>query len=244
MSKITIEQIKDTLAQDKWKLISQEYKNLDSELVFECDEGHKVYSTWKKQRDKRFCPICQQNQLKQMTKEIISKPKGAKRTLALDQASHLTGWAIFDNEQLVKYGKFEAGGGNDDDRINQIRVWLNSMIINYSPDLIAFEGIQLQDKSENRQMGVVVFQKLAWLQGVLINTAYQLKIPYEICHTATWRNYCGIKGKTRTDRKRAMQILAKDKYDVSLSEDEADAVGIGYYASHTFNKVYKIESWE
>ena len=93
-------------------------------------------------------------------------------------------------------------------------------------------------------MGVVVFQKLAWLQGVLINTAYQLKIPYEICHTATWRNYCGTKGKTRTDRKRAMQVLAKDKYDVSLSEDEADAVGIGYYASHTFNKVYKIESWE
>ena len=41
-----------------------------------------------------------------------------------------------------------------------------------------------------------------------------------------------------------MQILAKDKYDVSLSEDEADAVGIGYYASHTFNKVYKIVSWE
>ena len=45
MSKITIEQIKETLAQDKWKLISQEYKNLDSELVFECDEWHKVYST-------------------------------------------------------------------------------------------------------------------------------------------------------------------------------------------------------
>ena len=113
MSKITIEQIKETLAQDKWKLISQEYKNLDSELVFECDEGHKVYSTWKKQRDKRFCPICQQNQLKQMTKEIVSKPKGVKRTLALDQASHLTGWAIFDNEQLVKYGVFEAVDGDN-----------------------------------------------------------------------------------------------------------------------------------
>lgn len=66
-----------------------------------------------------------------MTKEIISKPKGAKRTLALDQASHLTGWAIFDNEQLVKYGIFEAGDGEDDARIDQIRVWLNSMIINY-----------------------------------------------------------------------------------------------------------------
>jgi len=33
--------------------------------------------------------------------------------------------------------------GDDDDRIDQIRIWLNSMIINYSPDLIAFEGIQL-----------------------------------------------------------------------------------------------------
>lgn len=244
MSKITIEQIKEVLAQDKWQLISQEYKNLDSELVFECDEGHRVYSTWKKQREKRFCPICSQNQLKQVSKEIVAKPKGVKRTLAFDQASHLSGWAVFDNEQLVKYGTFEAGAGDDDERIERVRVWVSSMIANWRPDLVVIEGIQLQDKSENRQMGVVVFQKLAWLQGVLINTIYQLKVPYEICHTATWRNFCGIKGKTRTDRKRAMQVLAKDKYDVSLSEDEADAVGIGLYASTTFNKTYKIESWE
>lgn len=244
MSTIKIEDIKRELNFDGWKLISTEYKNLKSELVFECNEGHRVYSSWEKQRQKRCCPICQQNKLKNSTKEIVAKPKGAKRTLALDQSTHLTGWAIFDNQQLIKYGVFDAGNGEEEARIDQIRIWLISMLESWKPDLLAIEGIQFQEKSENRQMGVVVFQKLAWLQGVLLNTAYQFKIRCEMCHTATWRNHCTIKGKTRTDRKRAMQFLAKQRYDVSVSEDEADAIGIGLYAAATFQKTYEIQNWE
>ena len=46
MSKIKVEDIQNELEKYGWKLISQEYKNLDSELIFECEEGHKVYSTF------------------------------------------------------------------------------------------------------------------------------------------------------------------------------------------------------
>ena len=40
MAKITIEQIKEEIAQDNWVLLSSEYKNLDTELIFECPNGH------------------------------------------------------------------------------------------------------------------------------------------------------------------------------------------------------------
>ena len=84
MAKITLEQIKEELAADGWLLLSSEYKNLDTEMEFECFEGHRVFATWKKIRTKRECPICKQNSLSKMDGEIIPKPKGVKRTLALD----------------------------------------------------------------------------------------------------------------------------------------------------------------
>ena len=48
MSKIHLEDIQKEIESDGWKLLSTEYKNLDSEMIFECKEGHKVYSSWKK----------------------------------------------------------------------------------------------------------------------------------------------------------------------------------------------------
>ena len=57
MSKIKIEDIRKELQDDGWKLISDTYENLDSEMIFQCPEGHTVYSSWKKLRTKKECPI-------------------------------------------------------------------------------------------------------------------------------------------------------------------------------------------
>ena len=52
MSKISLEEIRQILKQDNWKIITDKYTNLDTKMEFECDEGHKVYTTWKKIRNK------------------------------------------------------------------------------------------------------------------------------------------------------------------------------------------------
>lgn len=54
-------------------------------------------------------------------------------------------------------------------------------------------------------------------------------IPYEVCPTNTWRNACGVRGSTRAEKKKSMQQLAKKWYDVDITDDEADAIGIGKY---------------
>ena len=56
----SIEDVKKGLENTGWKVISDKYISLDSELIFECEEGHKVYSTWKKIRNKPECPICKE----------------------------------------------------------------------------------------------------------------------------------------------------------------------------------------
>ena len=72
----------------------------------------------------------------------------------------------------------------------------------------------------------------------------ELNIPYIICPTNTWRAHCGVKGKARADRKKSMQLLVKEWYDVSVSDDIADAVGIGKYVSDTHKKKTEIVNWE
>ena len=85
---------------------------------------------------------------------------------------------------------------------------------------------------------------MARLQGTLINTIFEAGLPHLVCHTATWRNHCGVKGKSRADKKRSMQLLAKKWYDISVSEDAADAIGIGKYASEVYAPKKRITSWE
>lgn len=238
MPRITIEQIQEELAPDNWKVISTEYKNLDSELIFECSEGHRVYNTWKKIRTKRDCPICAQNQLKDIENNIILKKNNEFRVLALDQATKVSGWAIFSNEKLIKYGTFETQLENEIQRDIQIKNWLINVIKNWGIDFVALEGVQYEER-----FGVTTFATLARLQGILMSLLEEMEVQYTICHTATWRNFCQVKGKTRADKKKSMQLKVKEWYDITVNNDCADAIGIGHYAVNKTKKP-KIESWE
>ena len=44
MSRINIDEIREILSKDGWKLLTDKYQNLETEMVFECAEGHKVYA--------------------------------------------------------------------------------------------------------------------------------------------------------------------------------------------------------
>ena len=239
MARIKIETIAEELAADGWKVLSTDYQNLDTEMEFMCAEGHKVYAPWKKIRTNRECPVCKQNKYKQVKNVIKPKVKGEYRVLALDQASRITGFSIFDGEQLTSYGIYEAVNEEEGKRCHEVRVWLASMIENWKPDIIGIEGIQFQEK-----MGVTTFQTLARLQGILIDLCIELEIPYVICPTNTWRAHVGVKGRARADKKRSMQLIIKDKYDISVSDDIADAIGIGKYVSDTHRKRTEMVSWE
>lgn len=243
MARITIDSINEELAPYNWKCISTEYKNLDTELQFNCEEGHLVCAPWKKVRRLQECPVCKQNAHKTNQPLVVEpKKKGQKRILALDQATHITGWSIYDGTALIRYGTFSTNQKDEIARISTVKNWLISMLENWKPDFVAIEGIQYQDESSGNKMGVTVFQGLARLQGVLMETCYAQKVDYTICPTNTWRNHCGVKGRYRADKKRSMQLIAKKWYDISLTDDEADAVGIGKYAAD-LNKI-EVVNWE
>lgn len=250
MARIKIEDIRAEVEKDNWKVISEEYVNLETEMIFECAEGHQVFAPWKKIRQKRECPICKENYYKINEIKIIPKKKGIKRSLSLDQATYITGWSIYDGTKLIKYGIFETRLANEVERDTAVKNWLINMIQNWKPDYIGIEDIQLQDlgkksiKDSDNIVGIQTFKVLAHLQGILLNTIYEQKIPFIVCPTPTWRKHCGVKGKTKADKKRSMQLLVKQWFDISVTNDEADAIGIGKYVAETIGRQYDIVEWE
>lgn len=246
MARISISSINEELALTGWSCVSEKYENLDTQLHFKCDEGHDVYSTWKKIRSRRDCPTCASNEYANVDMKVVPK-RGKQRVMAFDQSSHISGWCVIDDGQLVSYGKFAAGAGDEAERLNKIRMWFCSMATSWKPDYIGFEGIQYQATSEgdkSKIMGVTVFQTLARVQGVLMEAAFGLKIPFEVIPTNTWRAHVGVKGRTRTDKKMSMKLLIKKWYDISVVDDIADAIGIGKYLADHAIKAISTEQWD
>lgn len=243
MSKIKIEDIRKAAIEHNWNLLSDEYKNLDTELTFECNEGHKIYLPYKKVRDKWICPICEQNQYYNFSNEIKPKGKIKQRSIGLDQATHITGYSIFDDGKLVYADTFETIADDEIERDIEIKNWLIQLIQNWKPDIIGLEGIQLQ-QFNNKTVGITTYQTLARLQGILMATCKEQNIQYVIIPPATWRAHCEVKGRARVDQKRSMQMKVKEWFDITVSNDIADAIGIGKYLNDKHKKKVEIFNWE
>ena len=133
------------------------------------------------------------------------------RTLALDQASRITGWAVFDNGELYNYGKFTATQTDVGDRLHFIRKEVLGLIDKFNIEEVVFEDIQLQNNVVNN---VATFKALAEVFGVLHELFVDLKMPRTAVLSSVWKSSLGIKGKDRTAQKKAAQDWVVKTYNV------------------------------
>ena len=90
-----------------------------------------------------------------------------------------------------------------------------------------FEDIQMQQNK-------TTFKQLAQLQGALavgVLEAYP-EIHFDFIYASQWKGFAKIKGKNRIEQKRNAQAKVLEIFDITATQDEADAIMIGYYASH------------
>ena len=233
MAKFKIEDLQKEYDEAGWKLLSEEYVNLSNQMECICPEGHTNYLTYEKWRKHHECPICSRSALVETPiTEVIPKPLNSERILSIDQATNVSGWAVFDNKKLVKYGVFSSPHASSLEKINDVKNWLLNMIISWRPDRVIIEDIQYQrnyDGGADGVVGVTTFKVLAQLQGVIENLFFTNKVIFDVAHTSVWREYNSIKGKTRADKKKSAQFIVKELYGINVSQDEADAICIGRY---------------
>ena len=211
-----LEEVKQEVSTYGWILLDNEYKNLDTILNLQCPEGHNIQLTLKQWRKNPKCSICEHSSKVPVKKKVLN------RIIALDNATHITGWAIFDDKKLVSYGKYTTKSEETSDRILEVGDWLVNLLSQWEPDTIILEDIQ-------QQTNVNTFKVLAKLQGVLEYVSKKNNANYYIVPPATWKSNAGVKGKSRADQKKSAQLIVQRIYNVQATQDECDAILLGKY---------------
>lgn len=147
--------------------------------------------------------------------------------LSLDQALKTSGWAIFENNKLLKYGTFTIAANKPiEQRLQEIISKLNDLIVGYSIKEVVFEDIQ-------KQANLETYKKLAFVQAAIMIWCYNNNLKFTISAPSHWRsvlksahNGFGF-GHARTEQKNKAIEFCKTYLDVDVLSDEADAICLG-----------------
>lgn len=145
--------------------------------------------------------------------------------LALDQASRVSGWAVFEGDKLCNYGKIDLSKEPDiGDRLHLLRCKVKDLIKDYKIDKVILEDIYMDGQRVNN---VQTFKALAEVFGVLYELCIEMEKPVEAVLAGTWKSTLGIKGKTRPEQKQNAQKWVVNTYGKKPTQDECDAICIG-----------------
>lgn len=153
--------------------------------------------------------------------------------LALDQSSKETGWSVWSIGNISSEGEFKTVGlislnqSKVEVRLTQLRERVKKIIEDYNIKKVYLEDIQLQSNVANN---VKTYKILSYVIGNLIELCNELGLSYELVPSNTWKSALGIKGSRRPEQKANAAKLVKDKFNITVTQDEADAVCIGMYA--------------
>ena len=159
------------------------------------------------------------------------------RLLALDQASRVSGYAVFEDTELVKSGTFTLSSDDVGERLAQYRKTIEKLIEENDIDEVAFEDIQMQSQVNNVQ----TFKVLAEIFGVTHEYLATHQFGYHIVSSNTWKSKLGIKGKARAEQKKNAQAYVLEHYGLKVLQDNADAICIG---ASIINEKKSALNWE
>lgn len=148
----------------------------------------------------------------------------SKILIALDESTTSTGYAVFDNEKLIKHGVFSSKSKDVLDRVSFIMEEIEKLIKDYNPDNMIIEDVQIT-------MNAATAKSLLGLQFMIEVYAHRNEIHCTTYRTTKWRKILGLSNSRTLDRKAKKQETidyVKDKYNIEvLKDDESDAIAIG-----------------
>ena len=146
------------------------------------------------------------------------------KILTIDGSTHATGWSIGENTILQQHGCITASSKAVEKRIIKMRDQLSEIIKNNKINKIIMQEVR-------PDFGTHTTKVLMWLQAVIIISAYEInpKIEYEFVSASEWRAALKIKqgrGIKREQVKMSDIEYVKNKYNITVNDDQADAICI------------------
>lgn len=147
------------------------------------------------------------------------------KIIAFDQSTKITGVSIWENSNLCSHHILTSNikENNPIARMWVMRDKIAEMLDKENPDYVVIEAVQFQRNYNT-------YSQLSQLQGVIFSVLFDRNLPFRIIEATAWKKHCGIKGQKRAEQKAATIQMVKDTFNIKVSEDEADAIGIGLWA--------------
>ena len=172
------------------------------------------------------------------SEKVNRKKWNVIKLISIDQSSVKTGYAIYEDNKLIKYDIIDLTKEKDLElRFRNMCSEIHKLIQDNSPDYVVLEDVALQTNPST-------LTTLARLQGAIIQSLLIYKIPYSIYKPSSWRKVlCFSQGRgiARKELKKQAIKYVKDKFDIDAKEDICEAICIGQ-ARLKQNKLKKEES--
>lgn len=147
--------------------------------------------------------------------------------LALDLSTKSSGYAVYENQDLIEHGYFTASSSNIYHRIHKMCDEIKTICLNNKIDKAIIEDVVPEDVHSNQK----VFKALMYLQGFVTDVLDSLSIPFEFFVASEWRKKCGIRtgrGIKRESLKPQDIQFVQNQFGIKVNDDEADAICIGF----------------
>ena len=144
--------------------------------------------------------------------------------LTLDLSTRSSGYALGTDKKLEKHGFISASSTNPIKRIIKMQDQLTKIIKAHEIDKIIMEQVRPEYNSHTMKI-------LMWLQAAIVIAAYEVnpQIQCEFIGASSWRAQLKIKqgrGIKRNQLKPQDIQYVKNKYNIQVNDDQADAICI------------------
>lgn len=154
------------------------------------------------------------------------------KILSLDLSTKSSGWAIFENSKLVNYGCITS---NSTDLIKRIKVMTENIknIIEENKDIDKIIAEEVRPQGGFGVGNLKTHRALMYLQASIVFMLYDnyRDITLDFIYPSSWRSSCKIKsgrGVKRESQKEKDIQFVKEKFQIDVNDDIADAIGIGF----------------
>lgn len=139
--------------------------------------------------------------------------------MSIDASTTCCGWSIFDEDDLLDYGKITPTNPDAHWRVRIIDIMpqINKLVKKYKPVKVYCEDVPLMAKR-----GKATLVTLGAMQGALLSLFANWNIPIEFIPVSTWRKDIGLfdgteKGKERDEMKVKSIRKANELFGIDLA---------------------------
>lgn len=155
------------------------------------------------------------------------------KVLSFDQSTRVSGWAYFEDGEYVESGTVDMSKSKleTDQRSFEMAKELWKVVKKYKPEHLILENVQQQSSVST----VIILARLA---GMIIGYAEAHNVHTHILLPSQWRKALGYSQGAKVKRQELKQQsidYVKEHLNLSLSEDECEAICINEAAHKIFN---------